>query len=334
MVDIAKIMFRVSWLPLWVASSGFRIYAPKRLRKTLIILLLGLIAFEAGHAPVSGQELEPRTFANTPVNMNFLAVGFGHSSGNVLLDPSLPIEDLDAETNYAFVRYTRSLSLFGDAAKFKAILPYAWGQYEGRLDGNPGERKTNGIGDAVLGLDVSFVGAPALSADEFAQYRQKTIVGASLRVVAPTGDYDNTKIINLSSNRWAFKGELGASHQLGKWTLELAGALLAFTDNTDYVNGLTLSQDPFYAVKTHAIYTFRPGFWLGLGVGYGEGGRTKINGVKRDTYQRNWRFGSVLSYPIDPNHGLSFIYVTGIRNGKGGDFDSFTVAYQYAWGVD
>jgi hypothetical protein len=93
-----------------------------------------------------------------------------------------------------------------------------------------------------------------------------------------------------------------------------------------------LSQDPFYVVKTHAIYTFRPGFWLGLGVGYGEGGRTNINGVKRDTYQRNWRFGSVLSYPIDKHHGLSFVYTTGIRNGRGGDFDSFALAYQLCVG--
>jgi hypothetical protein len=304
------------------------------MRTLFIILLLGLFVFGATNAPVNGQELEPRTYANTPVNMNFLAVGYGHSSGNVLLDPSLPIEDLDADTNYAFIRYTRSLGLFGNTAKVKALLPYAWGRWEGQVEGAPGERKASGLGDAVLGLDVSLMGAPALTTDKFSKFRQKTIVGASVRVVAPTGDYDNTKIINIGSNRWAFKGELGASRQLGKWTLELAGALLAFTDNTDYVNGLTLSQDPFYVVKTHAIYTFKPGFWLGLGVGYGEGGRTNINGVKRDTYQRNWRFGSVLSYPIDEHHGLNFVYVTGIRNGRGGDFDSFAVAYQYAWGGD
>ena len=300
--------------------------------RTFSVRILFLTTLLAGYAPVSGQELEPRTYANIPVNMNFLAVGFGHSSGNVLLDSSLPIEDLDAETNYAFVRYTRSLSFLGNAAKFKALLPYAWGQYEGRVEGVPGERKASGLGDAVLGLDVSLMGAPALSADKFAQYQQKTIVGASVRVVAPTGDYDNTRLINLGTNRWAFKGELGASRQLGKWTLELAGALIAFTDNTDFLNGLTLSQDPFYAVKTHAIYSFSPGFWLGLGVGYGEGGRTKLEGVKRDTYQRNWRFGSVLSYPIDRNHGLSFVFITGIRNGRGSDFDSLAVAYQYAWG--
>ena len=304
----------------------------KRLRKLFIILLFGLIAFGAGYAPVSGQELEPRTYANTPVNMNFLAVGFGHADGNILFDPSLPIDDLDADTNYAFVRYTRSLGLFGRTAKAKVLVPYARGRWEGRVDGAPGERKDSGLGDAVLGLDVSFMGAPALTAGKFAQYRQKTIVGSSIRVVAPTGDYDNTKIANLGSNRWTFRGELGASRQLGKWTLELAGALWLYTDNTDFNGGQTLSQAPFYAVKTHVIHTFRPGFWLGFGVGYGEGGRTKINEVKRDTYQHNWRFGGVLSYPLGQNHGLNFVYVTGIRNGKGSDFDSFAVAYQYAWG--
>ena len=119
------------------------------------------------------------------------------------------------------------------------------------------------MGDAVLGLDYSFLGAPALSGHKYAQYRQKTIVGTSVRVVAPTGDYDNTKIINLGSNRRAFKGEIGASHQLGKWTMELAGALFAFTDNTDFLGGLTLSQAPIYSVKVFEINcksVQRPGF--------------------------------------------------------------------------
>lgn len=293
-----------------------------------------LITLMARFQIAGGQELEPRTYANIPVDMNFLAVGYVHSSGNVLLDPSLPVEDLNADTDYAFLRYTRSLSFFNRTAKLKVLLPYAWGQYEGSVEGVAAERSISGIGDAALGLDISFMGAPALSGNAFSQYRQKTIVGASVRVVAPTGNYDNTKIINLSSNRWAFKGELGASRQLGNWTLELAGALLAFTDNTDFLDGRTLSQALLYNVKAHAIYTFKPGLWLGVGAGYGEGGQTTIEGNKRDTYQRNLRFGSVLSYPIAENHGLNFVLVTGVRNGRGSDFDSLGVAYQYAWGGD
>ena len=299
-----------------------------------IIALLVVISSAAGYQIAGGQELEPRTYANIPVGMNFLAVGYAHAKGNILLDPSLPVEDLNAKIDRAFLRYTRSLSLFNRTAKLKVRLPYAWGQYEGSVEGVSAERNISGIGDAALGLDISFIGAPALSGKAFSQYHQKTIVGASVRVVAPTGNYDNTKVINIGSNRWSFKGELGVSRQLGNWTLELAGAFLAFTDNTDFLDGGTLSQAPLYTVKAHAIYTFKPGLWLGVGGGYGEGGQTTIEGNKRDTYQRNLRFGSVLSYPIAENHGLSFVLVTGVRNGRGGDFDSLGVAYQYAWGGD
>jgi hypothetical protein len=306
----------------------------KKLFSNGLILWFVLITSVTASQIVGAQELEPRTYANIPVNMNFLALGYVHSKGNILLDPSLPIEDLNAKTDYAFLRYTRSLGLLSKTAKLKVMLPYAWGQYEGRVEGIPVDRNISGIGDAVLGLDISFMGAPAMSGDAFSQYRQKTIVGASVRVAAPTGKYDNTKIINLGSNRWAFKGELGASRQLGNWTLELAGALWAFTDNTDFLEGLTLSQAPFYTVKAHAIYTFKPGLWLGVGAGYGEGGQTTVEGSKRDTYQRNLRLGGVLSYPIAENHGLNFVLVTGFRDGRGSDFDSLGVAYQYAWGGD
>jgi hypothetical protein len=38
---------------------------------------------------------------------------------------------------------------------------------------------------------------------QFAKWRQKKILGASLKIVAPTGQYDPTKLINWSINRWA-----------------------------------------------------------------------------------------------------------------------------------
>jgi len=44
---------------------------------------------------------------------------------------------------------------------------------------------------------------------EFASYRQKTNVGLSLVVSAPLGEYDKPKLINLGSNRWGFKSEVG-----------------------------------------------------------------------------------------------------------------------------
>lgn len=53
------------------------------------------------------------------------------------------------------------------------------------------------------------MGGPAMQPKEFAKWKQKRLLGLSLKVVAPTGQYCGTKLINWDSNRWAFKPELG-----------------------------------------------------------------------------------------------------------------------------
>lgn len=291
-----------------------------------------LLAVLSASGPSEAQELELRTYANAPVGVNFIATGYGRSAGNVLLDPSLPIEDLDAKVNVLFLRYTRTLSLFGKAAKVKVLLPYSWGRWTGKLEGVPRERELAGPGDAHLSFDLNFLGAPALGRAEFKDYRQKTIVGASLRLTVPTGEYDSTKLINLGSNRWTTRVQLGASHALDRWVLELSGNVWFYRDNDNFLGGSTLSQKNFYALKGHAIYNFRPGFWLGLGVGYGGGAQVFVDGTPRDTVQRNWRFGGTLVYPLGPKDGISLTLVSGVARGAGADFDVLALAYQHAWG--
>src|SRR5208283_1129883 len=113
----------------------------------------------------------------------------------------------------------------------------------------PKTRDVSGIGDPVFRASVDFYGAPALSAKEFADYQQDLIVGASLQVTAPWSQYDDTRLINLGTNRWSFKTELGMSKLLGPWTLELAPAVTFYTVNHDFFNGHTLAQDPLYSVQ-------------------------------------------------------------------------------------
>jgi hypothetical protein len=290
----------------------------------LLALLLPLARAEA-------QELEARTYANAPRGVNFAALAYSYSRGNVLLDPALPIEDARAEVHSAVLRYVRTLGLFGKAAKLKLALPVSDGAWNGLVDGVERERTTSGLGDTRIALEVNFSGAPALDPREFAGYRQKTIVGASLGVVAPTGGYDDTRLINLGSNRWALRGEIGASRALGHLIVEAAGEVWHFTDNDDFL-GQTLSQEPFYALKADAIWSFRPGFWVGALVGRGQGAQSSVEGVPRDNEQRNWRFGLAASYPIDRRQGLSVAVQTANAEGAGSEFDQAILAYQYAWG--
>jgi hypothetical protein len=213
------------------------------------------------------QELEARTYTNTPTGVNFISVGYLHSQGNVLIDPALPIEGLDGSVNLGFLRYTRSLGLFGNSSKLKVLVPFTSGDWRGELEGVPQSRSATGAGDLRLTLEVNFLGAPALSTKEFSNFKPRTIVGGSVRIIAPTGEYDETKLINLGSNRWAFRPEFGASRVFGHWDLTIAGAAWFYTDNDEFFGGSTLSQDPLYVIKGHAVYTVRPGFWVGFGSG-------------------------------------------------------------------
>jgi hypothetical protein len=58
---------------------------------------------------------------------------------------------------------------------------------------------------------------------EFAAYHQRTNIGASVVVSAPLGQYDPAKLVNVGTNRWAFKPEVGISHASQRTRLILDG---------------------------------------------------------------------------------------------------------------
>jgi hypothetical protein len=283
-------------------------------------------------APGRAQEIEPRVYANVPANMNFLAVGYSYSSGNIFLDPALPIEALDAGLNIVFGRYLRSFNLFGAPAKFRALLPWSSGRWEAPLDGEPRTRNASGFADARLGLSVLLVGAPVLERSQLSSYEQETVVGLAIDLVAPTGQYDPHRIANLGSNRWSVRSELGLSKAFDKWTVEVAGGVWAYTDNPDFYGGNTLSQDPFLVAKVSLIRSIRPGLWWAVGTGYGHGGRTVLDGEPRNTRQKNWRLTATVAYPLSPAHGLSLTVVSGRTFQAGPEFSVVALGYRIAWG--
>ena len=142
-----------------------------------------------------------------------------------------------------------------------------------------------------FGCRSTLYGAPALTLKEFADWEQDLIIGASLRVVAPWSQYDDSKLVNIGTNRWSFKPEVGISKAIGPWTLEATAAVTFYTDNDDFFGGNKLSQDPLYSLQGHVIYGFRSGIWASLDATYFTGGRTTVNGVLNSDLQQNWRVG-------------------------------------------
>jgi hypothetical protein len=285
----------------------------------------------AEHA-VHAQEFEPRTYAVAPVNINFIGIGYGFASGNVFMDPSLPVKNVEGDIHLVVTRYVRTLSLFRRPSKVKVILPWSAGDWDGFVEDEFRTRSATGLGDAKFVVETLFHGAEVLTPQEMKDYEPATSFGARLGVSAPTGDYDRTKAINLGSNRWSFEAELGMATPLGRWSLEAMLTALFFTDNDDWFGGRRLEQDPLFAVKLHAVRIIRPGFWWSLAGGFGYGGRTTVDGVPRATTQENWRVFAMVAYPITPRQGVSASIGVARNLGAGTEFNAITVGYQYSWG--
>ena len=130
--------------------------------------------------------------------------------------------------------------------------------------GEPVAREVSGFGDPKLRLAMNFFGAPALTLDEFANYRHDLIIGGSLQVSLPVGQYDRDKLVNIGTNRWYVKPELGISKGWGRWTLEGTAAVTFFGDNDDFFGGKHREQAPIYGFQGHLVYGFPSGIWGAL----------------------------------------------------------------------
>ena len=279
------------------------------------------------------QEAEPRSYSNTPVGLNFLIAGYLYTQGKIAFDPELSIADAKFHSHTGALAYVRSLDVFGKSAKFDVILPYSSFSANALVGGQPREREMSGLGDPRFRFSINLFGAPALSAKEFANYKQDLIVGVSLQVSAPLGQYDDSKLLNLGNNRWSFRPELGISKAWGPWTAEFAPSAFYFTDNTDFFNGRTFAQAPIYFVRGHLIYNFASGAWVSLDSSYISGGRTNVNGVRGDNEQTNTRVGLTFALPVDRQNSIKFNASTGISTRTGSEFSTLGVAWQYRWGA-
>jgi len=295
-------------------------------------MVFGIVATVLMIANATAQEAEPRSYSNTPVGLNFLIAGYVYSQGKIAFDPSLSIADAQFHSHTGALAYVRSLDVAGKSAKFDVILPYSSFSAHGLVAGAPREREMSGFSDPRFRLSINLFGAPALSVKEIANYRQDLIVGVSLQLSAPSGQYDDTKLLNLGNNRWSFRPELGFSKAWGPWTVEVAPSVTFFTTNPDFFNGSTFAQAPFYLVRGHVIYNFESGMWLSLDGTYLVGGRTTVNGVRGDNEQANTRAGLTLAIPVDRHSSIKFNASTGISTRTGSEFSAVGVGWQYRWG--
>jgi hypothetical protein len=296
-------------------------------------LLLAALAASAAAAPELAQELEPRAYSASPVGLNFVVLGYVHSTGGVVTDASLPVSNAEAHINSFVLGYGRTFGLLGRQALVTAALPYAWGSAEGDVGEERRRITRSGLADMRLKLAVNLLGNPAMSPAEFARApRDRVLIGASFTVSAPTGQYDETKLINLGTNRWAFKPELGLSVPWKNFDFDAYAGVVFFTRNPNFYPGAsTRQQDPLATVQAHVSYTFRPALWLAVdGTWYGGGDAHVDDGPGKGRLD-NTRIGVTLSVPLGRNHSVKLAYSRGASVRFGQNFETIGASWQMRW---
>jgi hypothetical protein len=280
----------------------------------------------------SAQELEPGAYWPIPTGLNIVTVVNNINWGDVAFEPAAPIDEARATINTTAFTFTRAFSLGGRSANATVIVPVVGGHLEGLYLGQPAETGRFGLGDPRLRLGVNLYGAPAMTPKEYASsYRQRTLVGVSITAAPPLGQYDPAKLINLGTNRWSFKPDIGVSHTRGQWVVEAMAGVWIFTDNDNFAGGSTRTQDPIAQAQFHLTYRFSRGMWLAADANYYTGGQTTIGGRQNLDLQRNSRVGATFSRALNARQAIRLSVSRGAYTTIGADFNSIAVGYNYAW---
>ncbi len=318
----------VSLGQIWKSGSMMNTSAGVVRHVLAILLLMNLGLVEQ----VSAQDLEPRRWSHLPTGLNMVGVGYAYTEANIFFSPALNITDGTSRQNNLGLSAVHTFDLAGKSARISLMLPYVNGRWQGNVDGEFQTIHRRGAGDPRLRLSVNLYGAPALEGAEFAQYRAEhvnnTVVGASIAMTLPLGEYCDDCLISIGANRWSVRPQIGVVHTRGPWSFELSASAFMFSDNDSFVDGLVLKQKTVYAMQSHAIYGFNSGLWVSLSTGYGNGGSISIDHEKTAFEVDNWIWAASLGFPIGQTQSLKLVWLSGrTQNLVGRDSDNLLLSW-------
>ncbi len=297
-----------------------------------ILVLIGPVLTES----VNAQDLEPRRWSHLPTDQYMVGLGYKYTEADIYFNPVWKITDGTARLNSLGLGAIRTFDLAGKSARFSLLLPYTSGRWEGEVDNEFRVIHRRGLGDPRLRLSVNLYGAPALKGSEFALYRGQhetnTVVGASIAVTLPMGQYHDDRLINIGNNRWSVRPQIGLVHSSGPWSFELTGSAFVFTNNNSFIGKAVLKQNTMYAAQAHVIYNFKPGLWVSVSTAYGAGGRIYIDHQKTEFEVDNWLWAAGLGFPIGKTQNLNLTWLSGrTQNLVGRDSDNLLLSWSMRW---
>lgn len=296
------------------------------------ILIITYLALDA--SPLYSQDLDPRAYVRLPVKSTTMITGFAYSHGGVVTDATLPVQNIKANVQTASVGVAHAFNLFGLSSQALIAAPYSWAQVSGELNEQDSSITRAGLGDIRMRLSVLFVGAPAATLAEMRKApSRRTILGASLNIIAPTGQFFSDKLINIGTNRWSFRPEVALSQPVSKrWMLDIYAGVWLFTNNASFYPGTSLrKQDPMTTFQTHISYNINPLMWVAFDATFYTGGSSSVNGIYKDDRQSNARLGITAVVPVGKLSSLKFSANTGAVVRVGQDFTTYSIGWQHSW---
>jgi hypothetical protein len=293
-------------------------------------LVLGVLWLSVG---ALAQDLEPRAYSPSPVGTSFMGFSYSRLSGDIAFDPTIPLTNVHAGLNASAMGVGQTIGFFGRQAMITAGLPYVWGTITGDVGDTAGSVYRSGTADLKTRFSVNLRGVPAMTPRQFAETKHRNfIVATSLSMTWPTGQYGNTKLINLGANRWSFKPEIGMSYPVKKLDLDLYYAVTLFTTNESFYTGQSVrTQDPLNAIQGHVSYTVKPRLWFAFDGTWYWGGAAEVNGGLPTGRQGNSRLGGTASLPLWKGQSVKVTYSSGVSGQVGQKFNQLGVGWQYVW---
>jgi hypothetical protein len=286
-------------------------------------------------ALLQGQDLAPRAYVITPLHSNAVILTYGYFSGSLLFNGAAPVTGATGIYSVPILSYYHSFGLAGHSANITGSLPYAIGTFEGKAIGVDQKIYRSGLLDTTFRLAVNLKGGPAMQVGEFGKFQEKALLGVSIKVVAPTGQYDPTKLVNWGSNRWAFKPEVGYSQRRRHMVLDGYAGVWFFTENDHSFSPtgpLPQTENPVYSFEGHFSYDLKPRLWFSVDGNFWIGGLAELNGVGNPaTRQTSSRVGATASVPLGKHQSVKVSYANDLYVRFGGNYQNVSVAWQYGW---
>lgn len=290
----------------------------------ILVILLVLFCAVASFPGIARADYDARDYIAAPPGTNLLVWYYYNTTGHEFYtDSKRASNEVDLKQNIGIFRYVRYFQT-GSFTTFGQILaPFGSVWMDGAGVGGV-ETGTSGIGDVIPSAGIFLINNPT----------SKTYLGFTEYISVPTGDYQHEKAINMGSDRFGFKSELGFSQGFGLgFNLDLGAAIEFYTDNADYTAAsLNLKQDPLYTLEAHLSKDITKDLYGAVEYFYHSGGKTKVNDVETNySNVSQHQVQLATGYHFTQNfHGL-VSYKTTVATENGVKADTFGVRFVYAF---